>query len=57
MVTAAPEATELSEELAQELGRAALVDLALAIASVRVFPTLKRGLGYAQSCSQVTVEV
>ncbi len=57
VVTASPEATQLAEELTEEHGRTVLVDLALAIASVRVFPTLKRGLGYAQSCSQVTVEV
>ena len=51
------DATELAIEIAEAHGQEVLVDLALAIASVRVFPTLKRGLGYARSCSQVTVEI
>lgn len=34
-----------------------IVELALAVAMARVFPTFKRGLGYAQSCSLVTVPV
>jgi hypothetical protein len=29
----------------------------MAIATCRVFPTLKRALGHATSCSQVKVEV
>ena len=57
VASAALEATELAAEIAAEQGEKALVDLALAIASVRVFPTLKRGLGYAQSCSLITIEV
>ena len=44
-------------ELEQELGHEAMVDLALAIATTRVFPTIKRGLGFATSCSKVTVKV
>ncbi len=52
-----PRATVLSEELTGKLGRAVVVDLALAIASVRVFPTVKRALGYAQSCSLAPVEI
>ena len=47
----APEATDLAEEVEQRLGRRVQVDLALAIATTRVFPTMKRALGYAQSCA------
>ena len=57
VITASPEATALSQQTAEELGQKALVDLALAIAGVRVFPTVKRALGYAKSCSLVRVEV
>jgi hypothetical protein len=34
-----------------------MVDLAIAIASARVFPALKRGLGHAKSCSLVQIRV
>lgn len=47
----------LREELRTQYGEEALVELALAIATARVFPTLKRGLGYATSCSATPVEV
>ena len=36
-------------------GEAGLVELALAIASARVFPTLKRALGHGETCSQVRI--
>ncbi len=36
-------------------GDAGLTELALGIASARVFPTTKRALGYARSCSLVPV--
>lgn len=39
------------EEIRGRLGDAVLADLSLAIASARVFPTLKRGLGHGASCS------
>ena len=39
------------------LGEAVLAELALAVASARVFPTVKRGLGYDIACSKVTIEV
>jgi alkylhydroperoxidase family enzyme len=37
-------------------GKAGLVELSLAVATVRVFPVLKRGLGHARSCALVHVE-
>lgn len=45
------------ERLRKVFGEEALVELALAIAMCRVFPTLKRGLGHAKSCSLVKVEL
>ncbi|MEM1202087.1 MAG: hypothetical protein AAGN66_02540 [Acidobacteriota bacterium] len=57
VVTASDRATALSDEVAGALGRGALADLGLAIASSRMFPTLKRTLGYARSCSVVRVKI
>lgn len=45
------EASDLAAEVEQRFGRKVLVDFALAIATTRVFPTMKRALGYARSCS------
>jgi|SRR5579885_3247518 len=53
----APDAEELRRKVAEKLGPAAMVDLAIAIACARVFPALKRGLGHARSCSLVKIEV
>ena len=48
-----------SEDLRPKLlawwGEAGLAELSLAICSSRLFPTLKRGLGHAQSCQRVIV--
>ena len=57
VVERSPDAGELGAALEQELGRAALVDLAFAIATTRVFPTVKRALGYAESCAAVRLEL
>lgn len=57
VISAAPEATELVEDVRHRYGQEALVDLALGITATRVFPTAKRALGYALSCSKVTVEL
>jgi alkylhydroperoxidase family enzyme len=43
------------ERLRQRFGEEALVELALAIAAARVFPIVKRALGYATSCSRVAL--
>jgi hypothetical protein len=45
------------ERIRQRYGDEGLIELALAIASCRVFPTVKRALGYAVSCSTVPVTV
>jgi hypothetical protein len=48
---------ELRDRLTKELGEEAFIELGLAIASSRIFPALKRALGYAVTCSRVTVTV
>lgn len=47
----------LRERIVSRHGEAALVDLALGIATARVFPTAKRALGLATACSLVTIEL
>ncbi len=47
----------LRDELRTCLGDRAIVDLAVAIASARVFPMLKRSLGYAVSCQKVNLKI
>jgi len=45
------------ERIRQKYGDEGLIEMALAIASCRTFPTVKRALGYAVSCSKVAVSV
>lgn len=45
--------TQLYEKLCQQYGSAVMTEIALAVASVRFFPMVKRALGHAQSCQQV----
>ena len=47
----------LVERLQLIPNRDALIELAFAIATSQVFPVLKRALGYAVSCSRVSIEV
>lgn len=47
----------LREAVRARFGETGLVELALAIASSQVFPTVKRTLGYARSCSLFTVDI
>lgn len=49
--------TEPRERIRQRWGETALAEMALAIASCRTFPTLKRGLGYATSCARVRIDL
>jgi alkylhydroperoxidase family enzyme len=46
---------EARRAIETQLGLTVLTELSLAIASARVFPTVKRGLGFARSCSVVEV--
>ena len=48
-------AAPLRERLRACLGEEGLIELSFAIAAARVFPTVKRGLGYATSCALVEV--
>lgn len=57
VVEASGQEEELRPRLVELYGDQGLVELALAIASCRVFPVTKRALGYAKSCALVTVEV
>jgi len=50
-----PEQNDLRDEVTARLGASALVDLGLAMASARIFPTVKRAMGYAVSCGPVVV--
>jgi len=41
------------EELEQRLGKEVIAELAVIIAGVRIYPAVKRALGYAKSCSLI----
>jgi hypothetical protein len=47
----------LREKMRERYGERGLIELAYAIASSRIPPTIKRTLGYAKSCSLVAVRV
>lgn len=57
VVTASGGEDALRETLRVRYGEEALVELALAIASCRVFPEVKRALGFAKSCALVPLEI
>ncbi len=48
---------ELLATMREQFSDTEIAEIALRIASARVFPTIKRALGRAKSCSMVTVEV
>jgi hypothetical protein len=50
------EASELREQIVAKWGQRALVSLAFAILSGRMFPTLKFALGFGHACRRVTIE-
>jgi alkylhydroperoxidase family enzyme len=57
VVRATGDEESLRQRIRYRYGEDGLVELALAIASARVFPITKRALGYATSCALVQVEV
>jgi alkylhydroperoxidase family enzyme len=57
VVTANGEEDALRERIRLRDGDEGLIEMALDIASCRAFPTIKRALGYAVSCSEVAVRV
>jgi hypothetical protein len=46
-------APELLERLEKRLGKEVIAELAIAIVGARIYPTLKRALGHATSCSLI----
>lgn len=52
-----PERPALVDAVRQRWSEDGLVELALAVATVQVFPLVKRGMGMDVACSLVTVEV
>ena len=57
VVTQAPETDTLRAELEWQLGRKAMIDLAFALASTRVFTTLRRALEFGTHCSLADANV
>ena len=45
------------EQVLTRFNKTVLMELALCVATARVYPTIKRGLGYARSCNLVTIDV
>ncbi len=45
------------EQVLTRFNKTVLMELALCVATARVYPTIKRGLGHARSCNLVTIEV
>ena len=50
-----PEAEDIRGEVERRWGKAGISEIALAIASTRVFPTVKRAMGYGQACQRVVI--
>jgi len=48
---------ELVDRIATRYDKGALLEFGLCIATAKVFPTIKRTLGYTRSCSMVEIEV
>jgi hypothetical protein len=50
-----PAADEYREEIVKRWGRRALVSVAFAITTARIYPTVKYALGHGKACSRVVV--
>lgn len=57
VATSAPDMLELIDRAQARWGREGLMELALAVAYAGVYPRLKRGWGYAVSCSKIDIAV
>lgn len=53
-IAGTPDADDLRAEIAQKYGDRAVVAAALAAATTRMYPVLKRGLGYGKSCQRLS---
>lgn len=51
-----PEEDEVRDAVRAAWGEKGVIDLSLAFAIARVWPTLKAGMGYAKACRRVTVD-
>ena len=51
----APEADDLRDEVVRMWGKRALISLAFAMMSARLFPTLKYALGHGHACTRLTI--
>ena len=54
-ITGDPDADFLQREIEAEFGKKAAVSCAFAAASGRIYPVLKRGLGYAHACTRLDI--
>jgi alkylhydroperoxidase/carboxymuconolactone decarboxylase family protein YurZ len=52
-----PMLLEKGAAIEARFGRKALVDLAMAVAMARFYPTVKRALGHSRSCSATAIEI
>ncbi|WP_240336822.1 hypothetical protein [Tropicibacter sp. Alg240-R139] len=52
----APELEELRTEIEKRFGPSAVTAASFAASSGRIYPVLKRGLGFGQTCSSVQVK-
>ena len=57
VVTASEDTEAVRARLRERYGESGLVELALGIATCRVFPATKRALGYATACRLVQIDV
>lgn len=57
VAAASGEEEQYRADLLERYGEAGMVELALGIATSRVFPSTKRALGYATACSLVTIDI
>jgi hypothetical protein len=51
----APEADDLREEVMRRWGERAVLSLALGIAAMRVYPTVKYAMGHGKACTKIRV--
>lgn len=54
-IAGTPELDELRDEIGQRFGEAAVTAASFAASSGRMYPVLKRGLGFASACSRLHV--
>jgi len=57
VITASGDEDQHREALREIYGERALIELAFAISAARIFPIIKRALGYATACRNVNLDV